>query len=50
MIGPRQNLKIYIHYNNSYNVLTAPRYSRVGERCADVETKILELNTPKNTP
>ena len=31
-------------------MLTIPRYSRVGERCADGETKTLELNTPKNSP
>ena len=42
--------KSSIYYNNSYNALTIPRYSRVGERCADGETKTLELNTPKNSP
>ena len=31
-------------------MLTAPHYSRVGESCADGETEILELDTPKNSP
>ena len=38
-----------MHYINNYYVLTAPHYSRVGERCADGETETLELNTPKNS-
>ena len=38
-----------MHYNNSYNALTAPRYSRVGDNCVYSETEKLELNTPKNS-
>ena len=30
-------------------MLTAPRYSRVGEHCAHGETETLELNRPKNS-
>ena len=45
-----QKLKTSIHYINSYNALTSPRYSCVGERCTDGETKTLEINTPRNSP
>ena len=45
-----KKLNTSIHYNNSYNALTAPRYSRVGEHCAHDETETLELHTPKNSP
>ena len=38
-----------MHYNNSYNALTAPHYSHAGEHCAHGETETLELNTPKNS-
>ena len=31
-------------------MLTAPRYSRVGERCADGETEKLDPKTPKISP
>ena len=31
-------------------MLTAPQYSRVGNRCADGEIETLELNTPKTSP
>ena len=44
-----QKLKTYIHYNNSFNALTAPRYSRIGQHCANGKTETLELNTPKNS-
>ena len=44
-----QKLKIYVNYNNSYNALTAPLYSRDGEHCAHGETKTLELKKPKNS-
>ena len=30
-------------------MLTAQRYSRVGEHCAHGETKILDLNTPNKS-
>ena len=30
-------------------MLTAPRYSRVGEHCAHGETETLELKTPKKS-
>ena len=30
-------------------MLTAPRYSRVGEHYAHGETETLEINTPKNS-
>ena len=39
----------YIHYNNSYNALNAPHYSRVGERFTHGETVLIELNTPKTS-
>ena len=42
--------KTSIHYNNGYNALTAPLYSRVGESCAGGETETLELNKPNNLP
>ena len=44
-----QKIKTNIHYNNSYDALTAPCYSCIGERFADGETKTLEINTPKNS-
>ena len=42
-------MKTYIYYKDSYNALTAPRYSRVREHCAHGETETLELKTPKNS-
>ena len=38
-----------MYYSNNYYALTAPRYSRVGERCVDGETETLEPNTSKNS-
>ena len=39
-----------MHWSNTYYASTAPHYSRIGERRADVETEKLEQKTPKNSP
>ena len=38
-----------MHYNNSYNALNAPIYSRSGDPCAHDAKETLEVNTPKNS-
>ena len=50
MISYLRQLKTSIHLSNTYYALTAPRYSRVGERHVDGEIENLELKTPNDSP
>ena len=40
---------LYI-YSNNYRTLTAPRFSRAGERRIDQKIEKLECQMPKNSP